>query len=167
MAEHHKNPIIFALSNPTKNSECDALSAYKYTQGRAIFASGSPFDSVTLEGKVFHPAQGNNMYIFPGLGYGVWMSQAIKVTDKMINASSRALANCVTKEDLAEGRIYPPLSKIRDISARIAADVFKCAADEKFTQLPLPSGDLIEYMKQCMYVPDYIPFQKNVVHSHL
>jgi malate dehydrogenase (oxaloacetate-decarboxylating)(NADP+) len=166
MAQCSARPIIFALSNPTKNSECDAQSAYEFTQGRCIFASGSPFNPVSLEGKIYYPAQGNNMYIFPGLGYGAWLCQAVKITDTMINAASRALANCTTQEDLAQGRIYPPLSKIREISAQIAADVYRTAVEEGLAQLEMPKGDLIEYVKRCMYIPEYVPFH-NALQAHL
>lgn len=123
MASLNEKPIILSLSNPTSQSECTAEEAYKWSQGRAIFASGSPFAPVEYEDKVFVPGQANNAYIFPGFGLGLIMSGAIRVHDDMLLAASEALASQVTQENFDKGLIYPPFTNIRKISAHIAAKV--------------------------------------------
>ena len=123
MAQFNERPIIFSLSNPTSKSECTAEEAYRWTDGRAIFASGSPFDPVAYNDQTFFPAQGNNAYIFPSVGLGVLVSRARLVTDEMFMVAAKTLAAEVEEEDLANGRIYPPLSKIREVSAKIGTAV--------------------------------------------
>jgi len=123
MARINERPIVFALSNPTSKSECTAEQAYTWSEGRAIFASGSPFDTVLLDGQKLVPGQGNNAYIFPGVGLGVISSRSRRVTNEMFLAAARTLAGQVTEADLEQGRIYPPLSRIRYVSAAIAKEV--------------------------------------------
>lgn len=149
-------PIIFALSNPTSKSECTAEEAYTYTNGRAIFASGSPFPSFTLYGKTYNPGQGNNAYIFPGVGLGVVVSGARHVTDEMFGAAAHALAEQVTDDDMAAGRIYPVLSRIRDVSAAIAAKVAEIAWREGLATQPRPD-DPERAIRAYMYDPQYTP----------
>ncbi|HSH06905.1 MAG TPA: NAD-dependent malic enzyme, partial [Burkholderiales bacterium] len=123
MAKFNKRPIVFALSNPTSKSECTAQEAYRWTDGRALFASGSPFDAVDHQGQHFVPRQGNNSYIFPGVGLGAIASKARHVTDAMFLAAAEALAATVSEADLAQGSLYPPLVAVREVSARIGAAV--------------------------------------------
>nr|BAA24950.1 NADP-malic enzyme [Aloe arborescens] len=155
MSSFTEKPVILALSNPTSQSECTAEEAYTWSKGRAIFASGSPFDPVLYNGKLFVPGQANNAYIFPGLGLGLVISGAIRVHDDMLLAASEALAQQVTQENFANGLIYPPFSIIRKISAQIAANVAAKAYELGLaTRLPRPA-DLVKYAESCMYTPAY------------
>ncbi|MBP6785957.1 MAG: NAD-dependent malic enzyme [Candidatus Promineofilum sp.] len=156
MGRYNERPIIFALSNPTSKSECSAEEAYTYTNGRAIFASGSPFPSFKLYGKTYNPGQGNNSYIFPGVGLGVVVSGARHVTDEMFGAAARALAEQVTDDDMAAGRIYPVLSRIRDVSAAIATEVAEIAWREGLATQPRPD-DPGQAIRDYMYDPQYTP----------
>jgi len=157
MAKFNEMPIVFSLSNPTSNTECTAEEAYTWTGGRAIFASGSPFDPVSVHGKTFVPAQGNNVYIFPGVGLGVVTCNAKHVTDEMFLVAARTLAHSVSYADLAQGRVYPPLPKIRSVSAAIAAEVARVAYERGLARIPAPA-DLAAEIKANMYYPEYQRF---------
>lgn len=125
MAAYNPRPIIFPLSNPVSLSECEFHEAVEWTNGQVIFASGSPFPEQEFNGKTLYPGQGNNMYVFPGIGLGAILSRASTITDSMIEAASLGLANSLTPEEHADGLIYPRISRIRDISAQIALSVIR------------------------------------------
>jgi len=154
MARHNKRPIVLALSNPTSQAECTAEEAYSWSEGRALFASGSPFAPVTYGGRVHVPGQGNNAYIFPGVGLGVVATESTRVTDEMFFVAAKVLASCVSEEDLALGRIYPDLNRIREVSTAIAIAVADVAFERGLTNMQRPA-DLGAYVKSQMYVPDY------------
>jgi malate dehydrogenase (oxaloacetate-decarboxylating)(NADP+) len=154
MTSFNERPIVFALSNPTSKSECTAEEAYAWSNGRAIFACGSPFAPVNLNGKTFVPRQGNNSYIFPGVGLGVVACKAKRVTDEMFLAACDTLAAMVSEADLAQGSIYPPLSRMRDVSAAIAASVADVAFKRGLAGVPQPT-DTAAFIRSNMYDPTY------------
>jgi malate dehydrogenase (oxaloacetate-decarboxylating)(NADP+) len=154
MAEINDRPTIFALSNPTSRAECTAEQAYSWSGGRAIFASGSPFDPVEFEGRRYRPGQGNNAYIFPGIGLGAVACRATRISQQMFLVAARTLASQVTEARLEEGAIYPPLSEIREVSAQIAVAVAEQAYADGLAHLPRPD-DLREHILAQMYDPSY------------
>ncbi len=155
-AEVAARPIVFALSNPTSKAECTSEEAYRWTEGRALFASGSPASAVTLGDQHFVPRQANNVYIFPGLGLGVVATQATGVSDRMFLAAARALAGTVSEADLAQGALFPPLETIRSTSAVIAAAVVQVAVEEGLATVEVPEN-VTEWVTARMYQPVYPP----------
>ncbi|MGD8320017.1 MAG: NAD-dependent malic enzyme [Gemmatimonadota bacterium] len=154
MARINDRPIVFALSNPTSKSECTAQQAYTWTDGRAIFASGSPFAPVEYEGRRFVPGQGNNAYVFPGVGLGLIVSEASECTDEMFFVAARTLAGMVNQDDLKQGRIYPSLSRIREVSAYIAEAVASVAFERGLARAERPE-DLGTAVREAMFHPEY------------
>ncbi|KAL7574933.1 hypothetical protein ACA910_010759 [Epithemia clementina (nom. ined.)] len=160
MAARCEKPIIFPLSNPTTKAECTAEQAYEWTDGRCVFASGSPFSRVQLSGdRVFQPSQCNNMYIFPGLGLGATVCGAEKITDRMLYVAAETLAKSVSEEDIQMGKVFPSLTDIRKVSHNIAVAVIEEAIrDGIATKIkPKDREDLNSFVSRKMYFPEYVP----------
>ena len=154
MVELNERPAIFALSNPTSRAECTAENAYQWSDGKAIFTSGSPFDAVTHNGKLLKPGQGNNAYIFPGIGLGAIACRATTISDEMFLASARTLADMVDAKDLDTATLYPPLTDIREASLNIAVAVAEKAYEQNLAQEPKPEN-LREFIAEQMYDARY------------
>jgi malate dehydrogenase (oxaloacetate-decarboxylating)(NADP+) len=154
MARINARPIVFALSNPTANSECTAEEAYVHTQGRAVFASGSPFPRVEFGGKRYFPAQANNAYVFPGVALGVIASRSRRVTDEMFATAARTLADMASPELLESGQLFPGLSFIRNVSLRIAVAVATIAFEQSLTDTAVPK-DIAEFVHDHVFEPLY------------
>jgi len=155
MASLNTSPIIFALSNPTSKAECTAEEAYTHSQGRAVFASGSPFPIFKGFGKTFEPGQGNNAYIFPGCSLGVISAGIHHISDSAFLSAAEGLADLVTEADLAVGRLYPPLSNLREISIKIAVKVAAEAYREGTASTYPQPKDLEAFIRHQLYDYNY------------
>lgn len=154
MSAINERPVVFALSNPTSKAECTAEQAYTWSEGRVIFASGSPFDNVTYNGKTFRPGQGNNAYIFPGIGLGAIHCNAKRIPDELFLVASKTLAELVSDDDLSKGTLYPPLTDIRNVSLKIATAVAEKAYELGIAQNERPD-DLEQSIADYMFDPTY------------
>ncbi len=154
MSDVNERPVIFALSNPTSKAECTAYQAYKWSQEKAVFASGSPFDTVKLNNKEFHPGQGNNAYVFPGMGLGVIIANAAIIPNELFLTAAKTLAELVSDKNLEDGALYPPLNEIRAISLEIALAVAEKAYELGIAKNKKPKN-LRQTIKDYMYNPNY------------
>jgi malate dehydrogenase (oxaloacetate-decarboxylating)(NADP+) len=154
MAEINERPIIFPYSNPTSRSECTAEEAYRWSDGRAVFASGSPFPPVEIAGRHYVPGQGNNVYIFPAMGMAVFATGATRVTEEMFIVAAKAVAEQVTEENLAVGLIYPPQSRILEASLHVAERVAAYIFDKGLARAPRPD-DIGALIRARAYRPVY------------
>lgn len=157
VAKMNNRPIIFPLSNPVSKAECTFEEAIVNTDGRCLFASGSPFYPFEYKGKTYHAGQGNNMFVFPGIGLGTILCKAIKVTQNMIYASGRALPTMITQEEADMGLIYPEITRIRAVSARVARDVIRAAQEDNVDRMhslrDMTDEELEEWIQEKMYDP--------------
>ena len=154
MTALNDRPAIFALSNPTSRAECTAEQAYEWSQGKAVFTSGSPFGPVEHQGKTLKPGQGNNAYIFPGIGLGALACRASTISDEMFLASARSLANMVSDDNLESATLYPPLTDIREASLNIATALAEKAYEQGLAQAPKPEN-LRDFIAAQMYDASY------------
>jgi malate dehydrogenase (oxaloacetate-decarboxylating) len=154
MARHVPRPLIFPLSNPTANAEATPLDLLNWTEGRALIATGSPFGVVEWRGRAVRIVQGNNAFVFPGVGLGVLVAEAREVTDAMFAAAAHALAAQVSDADLAEGQVFPPMRDLRRITACVAAAVVREARDRGLGR-PLTDAQIEEEVRAAMWEPDY------------
>jgi malic enzyme len=154
MSSINARPIVFPLSNPTSKSECTAEEAVRWSDGRAIIATGSPFAPVSYRGRTYRIGQGNNAFVFPGVGLGLWVGRVRRVTDSMFLDAARALAAQVSDADLAAGAVYPEVTRIRDCSHAVACAVIRRAVAEEHTEPALLHG-LEETVRSAMWFPRY------------
>jgi malate dehydrogenase (oxaloacetate-decarboxylating)(NADP+) len=154
MSRVNERPIIFPYSNPTSHSECTAEEAYRWSQGRAIFASGSPFPPVRFADRTFVPGQGNNVYIFPAIGLAVYATGAKRVTDEMFIAAARAVAEQVTQAELDIGLIYPPQSTIMKTELYAAQRVAEVIFARGLARVPAPN-DISAFVESQTYKAEY------------
>jgi malate dehydrogenase (oxaloacetate-decarboxylating)(NADP+) len=154
MARVNERPIVLALSNPTSKAECTAEQAYALTEGRAIFAAGSQLEPVRIGDRLYAPGQGNNSYIFPGVGLGLLVSGAKRMTDEMFLAAAEALAAQASQRDLEQGRIFPAASRMREVAGSVAAAVAATAHEQGHASKPRPR-DLRAEAARSMYEPGY------------
>ena len=152
MSANNPRPVIFALSNPTSKAECTAQQAYEWSRGTAVFCSGSPFGECHYGGRVYRPGQGNNAYVFPGIGLGAVTSRARWIPDAFFLTAARTLASMVTDADLNSGALYPRLREIRSVSLAIAVSVAQQAFDLGLARAPRPP-DLKAEIEAYMYDP--------------
>ncbi|KAI9313572.1 hypothetical protein BX666DRAFT_1864586 [Dichotomocladium elegans] len=166
MAKHHEKPVVFPLSNPDSHAECTAEEAFKWTDGRAIFASGSPFKDVPLgDGKLGRTNQCNNSYSFPGLGLGVTVSRATRVTPSMFLETARTIANLATPSQLKEGILFPGVHQLRNVALAVGTRVCEVAYEEDVATAKLQQGEILEdVVKMSMYMPEYVPLVHHPYH---
>jgi len=177
MAAHNDRPIIFPLSNPTESAECTAEDVYTLTEGRGVFASGSPFDAFEFNGKNVVPSQCNNMFIFPGIGLAATVGKCRIITDAMIYKASIALSDSLTQAEENEGRIFPDVSRIRDVSFKVACAVLEQAYNEnlvlndslleRIEKVGNAEDAIADYVRIKMYDPIYVPLVDQVYNRDL
>jgi malate dehydrogenase (oxaloacetate-decarboxylating)(NADP+) len=154
MARINERPVIFALSNPTDHAECTAEEAYRWSDGRALYAAGVPFPPVRYGSKTLVPGQGNNLYIFPAVGLAIVATKARRVTDEMFVVAARAVADQVTQAELDSGLLYPPQSHILETEVAVAVVVAEAIFARRLAGAEEPA-DVREFVEGQLYKPEY------------
>ena len=154
MVRHVKRPVIMPFSNPTSKAECTPAEAIEWTGGGAIVGTGSPFPPVHYGGRRIRIGQGNNVYVFPGIGLGALVSEANEINDRMFMVAAIALAESVSTADLESGMIYPDQSRLREVSASIAAAVVRAARDDRLGRI-ISDAKVEEAVADAMWHPQY------------
>ncbi|MFT8613720.1 MAG: oxaloacetate-decarboxylating malate dehydrogenase, partial [Gluconobacter oxydans] len=160
MASINDRPVIFALSNPTDKAECTAEQAYRWTDGRALFAAGVQFDDVTLNGKTLTPGQANNFYIFPAVALAVWATQARRITDEVFLEAAKATAEQVTTEQRTHGLLFPPQKDVLRVEINTAIKVARQIFKSGLAQVPEPE-DIVDWIEAKLYRPEYSTLEEN------
>jgi malate dehydrogenase (oxaloacetate-decarboxylating) len=159
MISNTDRPIIFALSNPTSKCEATPEMVMQATKGRALMATGSPFDPVKLpDGREIRISQCNNLYVFPGMGLGAIVCQASKISAGMFHAASLAISRMVTAEMRENGLLLPPLTDVRRASLEVALAVARQARKEGIGMI-VSDEQLIELIKHAMWEPHYYTYR--------
>lgn len=158
LAKNTDRPIVLSLSNPTSRSECSMVDVIRATDGRGLFAFGSPFPDETWNGRVYRASQCNNLYIFPGMGLGCLVSRAAKVTHRMFFVASKALSNLVTEEQRSQGMLLPDMEDIREVSAQVALAV-AVEARESGLGRRLSDQELLTLIRRAQWQPHYVPYR--------
>ena len=154
MARHVERPLIFPLSNPTTSAEATPADLLAWTGGRALVATGSPFGSVDFGGRTVRIGQGNNAFVFPGVGLGVLVAEAREVTDAMFAAAAHTLAAVVADADLAEGSLFPAMGRLRSVTVKVAEAVVREARDRGVGR-PLTDAEIPGAVAAFMWEPEY------------
>jgi malate dehydrogenase (oxaloacetate-decarboxylating) len=154
-------PIVFALSNPTSSSEAQPADILAWTEGRAIVATGSPFEPVEYGGKKHFIGQGNNAFIFPGLGFGAILAQTTEITDGMVMAASQGLSDYTAEHHLSAGLVYPPVQELREVAAHVAARVIAQAFQDGVARsAKVAPENALAYVRSKMWQAKYLPVVK-------
>ncbi len=158
MARHARRPVVFPLSNPTSKAEARPADVIEWTEGRALVATGSPFDPVPHAGETHVIGQANNAFVFPGIGLGVIVAEAREVTDEMFLTAASALATMVPAERLAQGALYPSQSDLREVSRRIAVEIVRAARDAGMGR-GYSDDEAERAVADAMWFPAYVPYR--------
>ena len=157
MARHAEHPVVFPLSNPTAKSEAIPTDIMAWTEGRALIATGSPFEDVVVDGKNRIIGQANNVFIFPGMGLGAIVAEARRITDEMFLLAAQTLADMVSPERLAAGALYPAVSELREVSRQIAAKVVCQSRDCGVGRL-YRDDEVLAAVDSAIWFPAYLPY---------